>query len=59
MDLSNPKIEISSQLRARCCRRVAQYELHIASEKIYTCIIYVILCYIMLYHDVTDYRCCM
>jgi len=33
MDLSNPKIEISNQLRARCCGRVAQFELHIASGK--------------------------
>jgi len=33
MDLSNPKIEISNQLWERCCGRVAQYELHIASEK--------------------------
>ena len=35
MDLSSPKIEISNQLRARCCRRVAQFELRIASEKEY------------------------
>jgi hypothetical protein len=26
-------MEISNQLRARCCGRVAQYQLHIASNK--------------------------
>ena len=33
MASSNPKIEVGNQSRARCCGRVAQYELHIASEK--------------------------
>jgi hypothetical protein len=32
---SNPQHEISNQLKARCCGRVAQYEPRIASEYIY------------------------
>ena len=46
MDLSSPKIEISNQLRARCCRRVAQFEPHITSEKEYYIYIYTLSVYI-------------